>query len=1027
MMSVQIKKEPGLSSSSGGPGSVGSSMDIKKEQGSVSTMAVMKAQLASKIKLTLMQAWRERWTEIQWAIQLKKLLSAYSAESVDVAEILMQQALVGSSPNTLILSYLKHSVLSLMIPFNTVLKYVTEFEDFSRPYCVLALLHLAEMFGSKISLNPCQDSPLQLVRTMLRLVHWLVKALLTCLQRLQDNRQGQMAAEYFVIMDNSSRAITNILERKAVRSLLQIARVDNAEEYREFEQCEMNARGIMSQLPSSALSEETREKIVTALSHLTKMEDHQMLMEPVLEVAHAPIYPTINGLVALEAIMTTSSDIQPFVDQVMVVSRLMKLPMPQICLEIFRACFMGFIDTVDFQEVLQWATFTFLKVPHILNNMRQQLPDGDIGTQVEKALEMLLEYSHLLDQTDIKQNFDMLGQFAIELHKANILNENQRTSLTQKRSEQRSRLRNSDINGSNDSKNLARVANADGTVTSILKSLDSDPQRSSESLVKVLTIMLQVQSFDVLRLAAACTGRLHDFMNKLIRINELVSQPSSETLRIANRGQLFDVTFLMIISIMQQNGLETALHNKDNEYSLVVQWAKRWMPEDGKYKNFDVGVVDDQERISYILSLMLSSADIVPGGKVSSWKELIMYFPYALQEVLYALEHKAISLDKVKSIIDHIRKQNMKSLILVCVTYLCSYMNIVGASARDKPLKMLEMFTVSQSTEAKQPIQTIIDSIVFDILPEGHPQRPVRHYQLNSKKLTSETMHETLRDSLYRGWLNMASLHILEQILALRGPDWFCGEIVEHLLKQSHKDDISQSLSLAFALMHMDLERLTISLLRRVVPRLLATPQMSLLTDPQGYSLPKLCVLCITATHRSKIGQKEPYIRRLHKRTAVDADMEEDFEDSETSPAKLRKLSEPQLTLSLEEFNLEAITDKVDGEALPTFDMKEPLNKALANLFLMMNAILMTPTLSPRTWFIVSFIQEAIKCGGQHTRFILQFMPQNMLNQIMKSLPGVFSDDQILRICDLATVSGRKIAAKAVCNNAQATPLGLFD
>uniref|UniRef100_A0A0B6ZVD9 Mediator of RNA polymerase II transcription subunit 24 n=1 Tax=Arion vulgaris TaxID=1028688 RepID=A0A0B6ZVD9_9EUPU len=93
----------------------------------------------------------------------------------------------------------------------------------------------------------------------------------------------------------------------------------------------------------------------------------------------------------------------------------------------------------------------------------------------------------------------------------------------------------------------------------------------------------------------------------------------------------------------------------------------------------------------------------------------------------------------------------------------------------------------------------------------------------------------------------------------------------------------------------------------------------------------------------------------------------------------------------------------------------------------MMNGILMTPTLSPRTWLIVSFIQEAIKCGGQHTRFILQFMPQSMLSQMMKSLPGVFSDDQILRVCDLTTVSGRKIAAKAICNNAQTTPLGLFD
>lgn len=1021
---MQIKKEPGPSSS--GSGLAGSLTDVKKEPGiTPQTPGTAKAQLISKIKITLMQAWRDRWTEIQWAIQLKKLMAAYCSESVDIAEILMQQALIGSSPNSLILSYLKHSVLSQMIPFNTVLKYITEFEDFSRPYCVLALLHLAEMFGSKISFSPCHDSPLQLVRTMLSLNHWLVKALFTCLQRLQETRQGQVAPEYFVIMDNSSRALNNILERKAVRSLMQIARTDNPDGYREFEQCEMNVSGTVNQLPRSALLDDTREKINLALFQLAKLNDTQTSMEAVLDIVHSPIYPTINGLVTLEAILNSSSDIQPFVDQVLVVSRLMKLPMPQMCLEIFRACFMGFVDTNDFSEDLQWATFTFLKVPHILTSVKQQMPEWEMGSHVEKGLEMLLEFSHLLDQTDIKQNFDMFGQFITELHKASIISETQKISLSQRRADQRSRLRPSDISGSNDGKNLSRVTHAEATVTSILKSLDSDPQRNSDSMVKVLTIMLQGHSFDILRLAAACTGRLHDFMSKLIRINELASQTTSESLKIPNRSQLFDVTFLMIISIFQQNGLSIALSNKENEYSLVVQWAKRWLPEDGKYKN--VESTEEQDKIDCILNLMLSNAEIVPCGQVNGWKELIMYLPYALQEVLFALEHMALTLDKVKLIIDHIRKQNIKSLILVCTTYLCNYMNMVGAGARVKPLKMLEFFTASLGIDAKLPIQAIIDNIIFDILPEGHPQRPARRYLLSSKKLTSEIMNETLKESFHRGWLNMASLHTLEQLLVLRGPDWFCGEMVEHLLKQNHTDDASQSLSLAFAIMHMDLERMTISLLRRVLPRLLSTPQTNLLTDPRGYCLAKLCVLCITATHMSKIGQKEPYVRRLHKRTVLELDYDEDVEDSEASPAKLRKLSEPQLSLSLEDFNLAALADKEDGEVLPTFDVKEPLDKALVNLFLMMNTILMNRTLTPRTWFIVSFIQEAIKCGGTHSRFIFQFMPQNMLNQMMRSLPGVFTDEHILRICDLSTVSGRKIAAKAICNNAQMSELNLFD
>ncbi|RUS89587.1 hypothetical protein EGW08_002605, partial [Elysia chlorotica] len=925
-MSVQIKKEPGLGSS--GPGSVGHQVEVKKEA-TFSDVTSSKDQLARKVKLTLMQAWQERWSEIQWAIQLKKLLAAYSGESVDIAEILMQQALVGSSPNQLILSYLKHSVLSLMIPFNTIIFYITKFDDFSRPHCALALIRLTGVFGLKISLSPCQDSPVQLVRTMLKLIHWLVKALLTCLQRLSDSRQS-MSQEYFEIMDNSSRFIVSILERRPVRGLLQIARMDSPEEYRDFEQSEMNARGIMSQIPPSTMTDETREKITSALTLLSKLEEQEVHSEAVLEVIHAPIIPTINGLVALEAVLNTSSDIQPFVDQVLMVSRLMKLSMSQLCLEIFRACFMGFIDTSDFSEDLQWATFTFLKVPSILNNMKQQMPNWEMNYDAERALGMLLEYTYLLDQTDIKHSYDMMGQFIIELQKAKILTEDQKNNFSQRRAEQRSHLRPSDISGSSESKSLIRVTQAESTVNNILKSLDSDPHRNSDQMVKVLTIMLQGHSFDMLRLAAACAGHLHDFMSKLIRINEIAShtQASNDTIRISHWSQLFDVTFLMVISTFQQHGLEIALPSRENEASLVVQWARRWLPENGKYKNCELVTGEEQDKVDYILKLMLSNAEITPCGPIQSYKELIKYLPYALQEVIYAMEHMSINMDQVKDIIDNICKQNMKSFILVCTTYLCSYMNMVGESARAKPLRMLEMLIAHQGMDMKQVMQTILDNIVFDILPEGHAQRPARRYLLSSRETNSRAISETLRQSFNRGWLNLESIHKLDQLLSVRGPDWFCWEMVEHILINSHIEDSSQSLSLAVAIMHLDLERLTVSLVRRLLPRLLAQPQSGLLADPRGYCLSKLCVLCITATHMSKVGQKEPYVRRFH-RGGTDIDLDMDQDDSEPQPAKIRKMSEPQLTLSLEEFNLDAIADKEDGEGMPNYDVKEPLNKAL--------------------------------------------------------------------------------------------------
>lgn len=47
------------------------------------------------------------------------------------------------------------------------------------------------------------------------------------------------------------------------------------------------------------------------------------------------------------------------------------------------------------------------------------------------------------------------------------------------------------------------------------------------------------------------------------------------------------------------------------------------------------------------------------------------------------------------------------------------------------------------------------------------------------------------------------------------------------------------------------------------------------------------------------------------------------------------------------------------------------------------------------------------------------FMLSFQLGQIMRKMPGIFNNQQILHICDLSTLAGRKWAAKAVCQNAR--------
>lgn len=68
------------------------------------------------------------------------------------------------------------------------------------------------------------------------------------------------------------------------------------------------------------------------LSMLYRLPDVQIPGDPVLQTPHLPVCPTVNALVVLEAVLNPNSDVQPFVDQVLMLARLMvSVLLPVLC------------------------------------------------------------------------------------------------------------------------------------------------------------------------------------------------------------------------------------------------------------------------------------------------------------------------------------------------------------------------------------------------------------------------------------------------------------------------------------------------------------------------------------------------------------------------------------------------------------------------------------------------------------------------------------------------------------------------
>lgn len=985
-----------------------------------------------------MRAWRERWLDNHWGVMLKKMLLDVPGESKELAEILMQQSLVGSNPNTLILSYLKHSVTSQVIPYSTALGLITKYDEFSKPYCILGLVNMAENIASNFSFVASSDNGLTTCRCLQNTIQWLLLGILQSQQRLKESRQPQQ--EYISIIDKASGAIQKIIEIPTVQALLYVAMSDDMDKFREFEQMEVNVRGTLSQIHNDALPAPARQKVTSMLNSLSKIQEYTPPSQAILEINTLPICPSVNVLVSMEAILNPTNDIQPFVEQICVTERLMKLSRPYLYSELIRACFMGMIDANEKDNELNWAAFTYLKLPQVIVKMNQQAPRNDFSTDIEQGIDLLLNSVPLLDLTDIKLNCDCVQFLLHELTKTDLITEGQSQRLLHRRNTESEKPTKTNDGVTKPTPSL--IIKAEPTVGSILKTLhtnvsalnsssantlDADCSKNQEALISVLCHMLSGKSFDLIIAAAAANGTLQNFAVKLVKINEYAKQfqqTQGENSKAAqNRALLFDISFLMLCHITQLYGSEIITTAPDFFDTFFYQWATQCLPEDGKYKCIDNYTPTEQNKVDLLLGNLLKGHEI--NYSMTRWQEICTNIPFVAQEILFAWEHGALSPDNVKTMVNR-SKSKMLCLPIIMSSWLCSYMNTVGEESREKPLMMLQYLQNISTTEGEvyftersHLMANIHRKVVNDILPIN--LKVMTNQYIPRTLLPAEVLDKCLKKLCTKGWIDMQSVYTLEQLLNLCGTDWFSDRVVMCMLESSRVEDLTAALSMVYAITYIDQEPITLSLILHTIPKFLQSTQYTnLLTDPKGYILAKLCVMCVTAAQTARTAEKDlmSHLRRGRKRSRKEIELD-DLEEPECRPVKRSKTMEPQLTLDSEGYNFDFLIAKEDGETSPTFDAKDPMNKALVNMFRLMNAITMDRTVGPQISFIVAFIEETIKCGQQYSKNILQFMPPQMLGQIMRNMPGVFTNQQILHICDLSTLTGRKWAAKAVCQNAR--------
>ncbi|XP_014813392.1 PREDICTED: mediator of RNA polymerase II transcription subunit 24 [Calidris pugnax] len=874
------------------------------------------------LKQAILQAWKERWSDYQWAINMKRFFPRGATwDILNLAEALLEQAMIGPSPNPLILSYLKYAISSQMVSYSTVLMAISKFDDFSRDLCVQSLLEIMDMFCDRLSCHGKAEECIGLCRALMSALNWLLRCAAFYAEKVKEALE-QAAAESQLKM--CLERLGKMLSSTKNRALIHIAKLEETSSWSAVEQSLLKLGENVNSLGNSTLRSRADDCISLIKSIPTMLSVHS-------EQLNKTGFPTVHAVVLLEGTMNLTGETQPLVEQLMMVKRMQRIPSPLFVLEIWKACFVGLIESPEGTEELKWTAFTFLKIPQVLVKLKKY-PQGekDFTEDVNCAFEFLLKLTPLLDKVDQRCNCDCMDLLLQECSKQGLLSEANMDNLIDKRAADREHAPHlKSAENANIQPNPGLILRAEPTVTNILKTMDADHSKSPEGLLGVLGHMLSGKSLDLLLAAAAATGKLKSFARKFIKLNEFTKQINGEGPKGAPvRALLFDISFLMLCHVAQTYGSEVILSESSpaGEVPFFETWMLTCMPEEGKILNPDHPCFrPDSTKVESLVALLNNSSEMKLVQM--KWHEACLSISAAILEILNAWENGVLTFESIQKITDNI-KGKVCSMAVCAVAWLVAHVRMLGLDEREKSLQMIRQ----------------------------------------------------LAAPLYG----------------------------ENTLQFYNERTGAQSPCL-------DMPQLTLTLLGHILPNLLTdSSKWHTLMDPPGKALAKLAVWCALSSYSShNKGQASTRQKKRHR---------EDIEDyislfplDDTQPSKLMRL----LSSNEEDSNIlsspnRSMSSSLSASQLHTVSMRDPLNRVLANLFLLISSILGAKTAGTHTQFVQWFMEECVDCLEQGSRgSILQFMPFTMVSELVK-VSTMSSPKIVLAITDLSLPLGRRVAAKAI-------------
>ncbi|KPI98745.1 Mediator of RNA polymerase II transcription subunit 24 [Papilio xuthus] len=958
----------------------------------------------SSLKALILKAWRERWTDIQWGINIKTILPrGVSGDLYNLADCILQQAMVGCGANQLVISYLKHSLASHLVSYAAVLQRIAKFDAFHKPHCILSLLEFLESFLDSVTCRGKMEEEI-LAYAVSSIILWLLQVYHYSLSKYPSSNPIQSQE----LLEKSTTLLNTIVNTDFLLAMFYLAKQNDPEEYDEVtKKCqEITAFMMMNtQFKAPIHIHETLQKICNM--SIDKIAP--------LNIKSDLLPHSLQALIAINVLATPSMDLQQLSSQLLMIQRIKGYSLSRLYCELIRACFISLNDSCkDSCRQAVWAAFTFLRVPQVIhyihNTCGTSNKDAEHSMEVVEAFEKLLQSAPLLDIVDTKNCCNSVISLLEPMVKLNIVSESHLSYFKQKRETKDVKLQKLEPTGLQGCV-PSFITRAEPTLAGILKTMGGDFHKTQESLYAMLCQIVGGTTLDTILAVAMVEGKLKLFVSRLIMFNEFALLAASEKGASPTKVYTFDISFLILCSIVQEHGVEAVLD--DNGDSFFEQWVRDCMVHKGVHKSPEQILQKCDPQIVDIMLHHLSAPDFDFKNTNLKPHDLCLNVSGVVKEILFAWEQGSITPGDVKRMLDSLR-QKMASLAVCASVWLCSYINVVHQDAFLKPINMVQLFLTPPTEVELSQIENfkerailmgpIIRKMQYDVYPPSVPKTKVITFSHNiiSRQPILEQLQTVWEDIKIRGHLQIDATHIIKSLLNTAGPVWFVTNLVKETLKYRYQEDLDRSADVVLAMLHLDIEKCTEALLLHVLPQYLYNTKLcEELVEPQSSILAKLSVYCIYAALEYSNYNKVPVSRKRRH---------EDTEDIDTlcTASKVRRLNDNSSDSSSMYYTQQQI-------ATPGL-LKEPLQSTLEMVYKLFSQLAAkNGEVTPQTHFILQFLIYIVQCGQERAQIVLQRMPSEIVPTLIKALPDNFNIGLILRLYDLSTPYGRRDTARDLC------------